>query len=88
MFILCIHAQVHVYVCIFCIYVYICTHTHTHMLFFFSQLSYLDTGSLELELPEEIIITLHVASPTGTVLHNEQELKVDLDNDCLFPFLE
>lgn len=61
---------------------------HTHMLIFFPQLSYLGIGSLELELPEEIIITLQVASPSGTVFHNEQELEVDLGKDRLIPFLE
>lgn len=67
-----------------CIYL----HTHKHICSFFPQLSYLDIGCLELELPEEIIITLQVASPTGTVFHNEQELKVNWDNDCLIPFFE
>lgn len=66
--------------------IYVCA--HTHMLIFFPPLSYLDIASLELELPEEIIITLQVASPSGTVFHNEQELEVDLGKDRLIPFLE
>lgn len=57
------------------------THTRAH---FFPQLSYLD---IELELPEEIIITLQVASPTGTVFHNEQELKSIWIMTVLFPSL-
>lgn len=72
-----IHTQICVYIC-----------RHVHMCLFFSQLSYLDIDFLELELLEEIIITLQVASPTGTVFHNEQELKVNLDNDRLTPFLD
>lgn len=67
-----------------------CIYSHTHLdtrAHFFPQLSYLDIGSLELELPEEIIMALQAASPRGTVFHNEQELKVDLDNDCLTPFI-
>lgn len=55
---------------------------HTHTCSFFSPVV---IPRIELELPEEIIITLQVASPTGTVFHNEQELKSIWIMIVLFP---
>lgn len=48
-------------------------------------MSYLDIDSLELQLPQ-IVITLQVPIPSGTVFHNEQELEVNLEEEILEQF--
>ena len=80
---MCVYIYSHTYIFT---YVHTCIHTHTHVhTQFFAQMSYLDVDSLELELPQEIIITLQVPS-AGTVFHNEQELEVDLEEEILEQF--
>lgn len=65
-----------------------CIYLQTHIPFFFFPVVIPRHGFLELELPEEIIIALQAASPTGTIFPDEQELEVNLDNDSLIPFFE